>query len=335
MTAADFLRFLACWQHVDEEHRLEGPRGVAEVVAPARGLRGAGGGVGGERPARARPRLPARVARRAHALGRGRLGAPLGQRRRAPIRTTPLCLVPRDDLDAWMSLSQAARRGSALGGAARAIHGALVDARGDVSAGARARVAPLALRARKGARRARRARASSPATRSAALRSLLVPSVASRGAGCRSPGAGACSVTTSGRGRSASRSSRASSSRARASSSAGPSQREKQPVPVARSRARAAHARGARRGPRRPLRGRLRRRAIRAARSRLAPARRAPARPRPAAPRRRGRPAELPRNLDARRTSLAARKAEGARRLGISQAENRRLFWISSLNWSR
>src|SRR5207253_404013 len=32
VTAAEFLRFLGCWQHVDEEHRLEGPRGVAEAL---------------------------------------------------------------------------------------------------------------------------------------------------------------------------------------------------------------------------------------------------------------------------------------------------------------
>jgi ATP-dependent Lhr-like helicase len=43
----------------------------------------------------------------------------------SPIRTTPVCLVPRDDLDAWMSLSKPPDAG-ALGGAARAIHGVLV-----------------------------------------------------------------------------------------------------------------------------------------------------------------------------------------------------------------
>ena len=38
VTAAQFLRFLACWQHVDPEHRLEGPRGVAEVIAQLAGF---------------------------------------------------------------------------------------------------------------------------------------------------------------------------------------------------------------------------------------------------------------------------------------------------------
>src|SRR5439155_329509 len=32
VTATELWRFLACWQHVDEAYRLEGPRGVAEVI---------------------------------------------------------------------------------------------------------------------------------------------------------------------------------------------------------------------------------------------------------------------------------------------------------------
>ncbi len=93
VTAAQFLRFLACWQHVDPEHRLEGPRGVARGRRAARRLRGPRGGLGGERAPGARARLPARVARSAHALGRGRLGAALGLRAPVPIRRTPICLV--------------------------------------------------------------------------------------------------------------------------------------------------------------------------------------------------------------------------------------------------
>ena len=38
MTASQFLQFLACWQHVDEQHMLEGPRGVAEVLGQLAGL---------------------------------------------------------------------------------------------------------------------------------------------------------------------------------------------------------------------------------------------------------------------------------------------------------
>jgi ATP-dependent Lhr-like helicase len=42
-----------------------------------------------------------------------------------PIRTTPICIVPRDELHVWTSLSKPPEA-SALGGAARAIHGVLV-----------------------------------------------------------------------------------------------------------------------------------------------------------------------------------------------------------------
>src|SRR3989454_2125665 len=38
VTASQFLRFLACWQHADGEHRLEGPRGVAAVVSQLAGF---------------------------------------------------------------------------------------------------------------------------------------------------------------------------------------------------------------------------------------------------------------------------------------------------------
>ena len=48
---------------------LDGPARRGRGRRAARGVRGAGGGVGGERPARARARLQARVARPAHALG--------------------------------------------------------------------------------------------------------------------------------------------------------------------------------------------------------------------------------------------------------------------------
>src|SRR6185295_16266217 len=38
VTAAEFLRFLGCWQHVDAEHQLEGPRGVAAVLQQLAGF---------------------------------------------------------------------------------------------------------------------------------------------------------------------------------------------------------------------------------------------------------------------------------------------------------
>ena len=104
VTASDLLRFLACWQHVDEEHRLEGPRGVAEVLRQLTGL---------ELPAWAWEShvLPRRVRdyKREYleevtlsgefAWGRLWGGAA------TPIRVTPISLVPRDELDAWLSMT--------------------------------------------------------------------------------------------------------------------------------------------------------------------------------------------------------------------------------------
>ena len=104
VTASQFLRFLACWQHADPEHRLEGPRGVAQVVAQLAGF---------EVPAALWEAsiLPARVRgyRRewldqltlSGEVAWGRLwgGAP------APTRRTPICLVERRDLDEWSALA--------------------------------------------------------------------------------------------------------------------------------------------------------------------------------------------------------------------------------------
>ncbi|MDB5294000.1 MAG: box helicase-like [Phycisphaerales bacterium] len=105
VSASGFLQFLACWQHVDEEYRLEGPRGVSEVLRQLTGFE-----------------LPA-WAWESHVLSRrvrdykrewlddatlmgefawGRLwggGA-------TPIRVTPISFVPREDLDAWLNMAE-------------------------------------------------------------------------------------------------------------------------------------------------------------------------------------------------------------------------------------
>jgi ATP-dependent Lhr-like helicase len=104
VTASELLRFLACWQHVDEDYRLEGPRGVSEVLRQLTGY---------ELPAWAWEShvLPRRVRdyKREYleevtlsgefAWGRLWGGAT------TPIRVTPISLVPRDDLDAWLSMT--------------------------------------------------------------------------------------------------------------------------------------------------------------------------------------------------------------------------------------
>jgi ATP-dependent Lhr-like helicase len=111
VTANDFWRFLACWQHADPAFRLEGPRGVHEVVRKLAGF---------EIPAaewepailRARLRdLRPEWLDQLTLTGEVVWGRLWGAGD-SPIRTTPLCLLPREDLDAWMELSALRSPGS-------------------------------------------------------------------------------------------------------------------------------------------------------------------------------------------------------------------------------
>src|SRR5262245_11700878 len=123
VTAAEFLRFLGCWQHVDEEHRLDGPRGVAEVVGQLAGF---------EVPAAAWEAsiLPSRVKGykrewldQLTLSGEAAWGRLWGGGASA-IRITPICVVPREDLDAWAGLTRTADL-EGLSGPARQAYDAL------------------------------------------------------------------------------------------------------------------------------------------------------------------------------------------------------------------
>jgi ATP-dependent Lhr-like helicase len=102
--AAQFLRFLACWQHVHPAYRLEGPRGVAEVVDQLAGF---------EIPAAAWEAsiLPARVrGYRREWLDQLTFSGEAAWARlwgngAGMIRRAPICLVPREDLEAWSALT--------------------------------------------------------------------------------------------------------------------------------------------------------------------------------------------------------------------------------------
>jgi ATP-dependent Lhr-like helicase len=106
VTASEFLQFLACWQHVDEAHRLEGPRGVAEALRQLAGF---------EAPAWAWEShlLPARVRDyRREWLDELTLSGEFAWGRlwgasRTPVRVTPLSFVPREDLDTWLGFTEA------------------------------------------------------------------------------------------------------------------------------------------------------------------------------------------------------------------------------------
>src|SRR5439155_16607638 len=107
VTAAELWRYLACWQHVDSGHRLEGPRGVMEVVSQLAGF---------EVPAAEWEScvLPARVRDyRPEWLDQLVLTGEVVWGRlwgsgNSPLRSTPLCLLPRGDLDAWLALTEGA-----------------------------------------------------------------------------------------------------------------------------------------------------------------------------------------------------------------------------------
>jgi len=120
---SDFLRYLAAWQHLDEERKLDGPLGVLTVIRQLSAF---------EVPASAWESsvLPARVRNyKREWLDELTLSGEVVWGRiwgsgAAPIRTTPVCLVPRDDLDAWLGLACAPATNE-LGHAASVIHGLL------------------------------------------------------------------------------------------------------------------------------------------------------------------------------------------------------------------
>ena len=105
VSAAEFLQFLACWQHVDEQFMLDGPRGVAEVLNQLNGF---------EIPAWAWETHV--LSRRVRGYRRewldevtlsgefawGRLWGAAS----SAIRITPISLLPREHLDDWLALTE-------------------------------------------------------------------------------------------------------------------------------------------------------------------------------------------------------------------------------------
>jgi ATP-dependent Lhr-like helicase len=124
VTAAQFLRFLAAWQHVEPEHRLDGPRGVAEVVSQLAGFEiPAASWEGSVLPARVRgyKREWLDQVTLSGEVAWGRLwGAGA-----SPVRRTPLCLMRREDLEAWTSL--AGPPPAEPGGTAGSVYAALLE----------------------------------------------------------------------------------------------------------------------------------------------------------------------------------------------------------------
>ncbi|HLV64872.1 MAG TPA: DEAD/DEAH box helicase [Polyangiaceae bacterium] len=125
VSAADFLRFLLVHQHVEPEHRLEGPAGVAEVVRQLAGY---------EIPAAAWEAsvLPLRVkGYRREWLDQLTLSGEVAWGRlwgsaASTVRSTPICLVSREALAGWTALARAPDL-TELGAPARALHDLLAS----------------------------------------------------------------------------------------------------------------------------------------------------------------------------------------------------------------
>ena len=104
VTAAELWRFLACWQNAEEGFRLEGQSGVTEVARKLAGYEIAAA-------AWESSVLPARIqGYRQEWLDQVTLSGELVWGRlwgggNTPIRSTPVCLLPREDLDVWLSLA--------------------------------------------------------------------------------------------------------------------------------------------------------------------------------------------------------------------------------------
>jgi ATP-dependent Lhr-like helicase len=104
VTAQEFWRFLACWQHADPGFKLEGPRGLHEVI---RKLAGFEAPASEWEPALLRARLrDFRPETLDHLTLTGEVvWGRLWGAGDSPIRSTPICLMLREDIDMWKSLA--------------------------------------------------------------------------------------------------------------------------------------------------------------------------------------------------------------------------------------
>jgi len=108
----DFYRFLLAWQRVDREHRAEGPEGLQSVLEQLDGcdlpLAAWESAVLAARVTEYDPEWLDRLCVSGR-VGWGRLSSPQNPRVRAfaPLRTSPIALYQRENLDDWLQLAQA------------------------------------------------------------------------------------------------------------------------------------------------------------------------------------------------------------------------------------
>jgi len=123
VTPAQYLRFVARWQHAEGEQKLEGPRGVAEVLRQLAGFEAPA-------PVWESAILPLRVqGYRREWLDDVTLSGQFVWGRlwgsgASPIRSTPIAFIPREEMETWMNMPKLMPE-DALGGAGNDILDAL------------------------------------------------------------------------------------------------------------------------------------------------------------------------------------------------------------------
>jgi ATP-dependent Lhr-like helicase len=127
----DFFRFLFAWQRVDAEHRVEGPEGLQSILEQLDGcelpLAAWESSVLSARMADYDPEWLDRLCFSGR-VGWGRLSASKNPNARAfaPLRTSPIALYQRENLQDWRVLAEA-NSGAELSAAAQTVHDALAS----------------------------------------------------------------------------------------------------------------------------------------------------------------------------------------------------------------
>jgi ATP-dependent helicase Lhr and Lhr-like helicase len=110
VSAQDFYRFLFAWQHVDVDHRVEGPEGLLSVLEQLDGCELAlAAWESAVLSARVNDYDPEWLDRLCFSgrVGWGRVSAPQNPNARAsaPLRTSPIALYQRENLEDWLRLA--------------------------------------------------------------------------------------------------------------------------------------------------------------------------------------------------------------------------------------